>query len=210
VIITSILFAALLASPVARSADATQPHPHQGVAPKFGVPSPTSVTAEEEAELATGKAVRKQIRSDSGGRGIAIMDINASSEKVWTVIQDFGSYPGWIDNLKSTEVYSRTGNHLFVAFRLSVLGMSVVYFIDHTVHADQGYMTWQLDYARESDIDDSTGYWLTYAAPGKPGFTRVEYTVDLRLKGWVPGILENLLAKKGLILATSWVKQQSE
>ncbi len=200
----------ILVGPAALAADASGPHPHKGVATKFSTPKPTALTAADEAVLAQGEAVRKQIRSDSGGRGIAIMDVNATPEKIWAIIQDYTSYPNWIDNLNSTSIYNRAGNHVFVEFKLKVIGMSVDYFIDHTVQTDQGYMTWELDYSRESDIDDSTGYWLVYPAPEKPGVTRVEYTVDLRLKGWVPGIVENMLAKKGLVLATSWVKKQSE
>jgi uncharacterized membrane protein len=194
----------------AMAADADSPHPHQGVAVKFASPAPTPLSEAEEIQLAAGEAVRKQVRSATGGRGIAIMDVHASVDRIWAVIQDFGSYPNWIDNLKSTSVYGNQAGHILVEFQLSVMGMGVTYYIDHSVYKDKGYMTWQLDYTRESDIDDSTGYWLTYPAPGKPGFTRVEYTVDLRLKGWVPGIVENMLAKKGLVLATSWVKQQSE
>ena len=34
--------------------------------------------------------------------------------------------------------------------------------------------------------------------------------MDMRLKGWVPGFVENMLAKKGLTMATSWVKKQAE
>jgi uncharacterized membrane protein len=194
----------------AMAADADSPHPHQGVAVKFASPAPTPLSEAEEIQLAAGEAVRKQVRSATGGRGIAIMDVHASVDRIWAVIQDFGSYPNWIDNLKSTSVYGNQAGHILVEFQLSVMGMGVTYYIDHSVYKDKGYMTWQLDYTRESDIDDSTGYWLTYPVPGKPGFTRVEYTVDLRLKGWVPGIVENMLAKKGLVLATSWVKQQSE
>ena len=45
-------------------------------------------------------------------------------------------------------------------------------------------MTWTLDYSQESDLDDSTGYWLVYPSPADPSKTRVEYTVDLRVSGW--------------------------
>ena len=88
--------------------------------------------------------------------------------------------------------------------------MDVVYFIEHSFHKSEGYMTWTQDYTRESDLDDSTGYWLVYPSPDTPGATRVEYTVDMRLKGWVPGFVENMLAKKGLTMATSWVKKKAE
>jgi len=193
------------------AADPNAPHPHQGVGEKFINPSPTALTKEEKVILSEGKAVRRQVRGDSGGRGIAIMDVRASKDKIWKTILDYSKYPNWIDNLDTTNIYGGTAEKGYlVSFDLSVLGMDITYFIEHSLNSTAGHMTWQLDYTKESDIDDSTGYWLVYDAPDRPGFTRVEYSVDLRLKGWVPGIVENMLAKKGLVLATSWVKQQAE
>lgn len=202
---------ALLASGPSLAADETKPHPHQGKSEKFTSPKPTKLSKAEVATIKKGNAVRRQIQNDSGGRGIAIMDVKASPDKIWTTIVDYKAYPNWIDKLDKTSVYGgspATGQK--VKFELSVFGMDVVYFIDHSFHQSEGYMTWTLDYSRESDLDDSTGYWLVYPSPDTPGATRVEYTVDMRLKGWVPGFVENMLAKKGLTMATSWVKKQAE
>jgi len=198
-----------LAAP-AHASSTTTPHPHQGVAPKFTNPQPTSLDAGEQAQLAAGRSVRKQVRLDDGGRGISIMDVHGTPAQVWAVIDDFGSYPKWIDMLQECEVYGRSGHQLLVRFKLKVMGKDVEYFIDHDHEPEKGFMTWQLDYSRESDIDDSTGYWLVYPSPDRQGYTRVEYTVDLRLKGWVPGFVEDMLANKGLDKATSWVKLQVE
>ena len=192
------------------AADATKPHPHQGVATKFSSPTQTAVTAAETADLLSGKSVRKQVRYETGGRGIAIQDVKASSDAIWAVIRDFNSYPNWISNLESCKVYQTSGDHTFVQFEISALGIGVEYFIDHTYKPTAGAMTWQLDYSRLSDLDDSTGYWLVYPAPGHDGYSRVEYTVDLRMSGWVPKMVEDMLANKGLEQATSWVKKQAE
>ena len=205
-----LLFTLLTANP-SLGADPTQAHPHQGVSERFVNPKPTVLSAEEQSKLASGAAVRRQVKNKSGGRGIAIMDVKAAPDKIWKTILDYSQYPSWIDNLKRTEVYGGDAESGYnVEFELGVLGMQITYYIDHDLHADKGHLTWQLDYTRESDIDDSTGYWLVYPVPDRPEMTRVEYSVDLRLKGWVPGIVENMLANKGLVLATSWVKQQAE
>ncbi|MCB9776936.1 MAG: SRPBCC family protein [Alphaproteobacteria bacterium] len=205
------LAAALFLAPPAVASSTTSPHPHQGVAPKFTVPARTTSFSDKEAEqLLAGQSVRKQVKYENGGRGISIMDVKGTPAQVWAVIDDFGSYPSWIDMLQETEVYGKNGNEVLVRFKLKVMGKDVEYFIDHERRVDQGYVTWQLDYSRESDIDDSTGYWLVYETPGRPGYTRVEYTVDLRLKGWIPGFVEDMLANKGLDKATGWVKKQVE
>ena len=139
------------------------------------------------------------------------MDVNAPADRIWKTILDYKAYPEWIDKLDQTKIYGgNIEDGYLVTFELSVLGMDVIYYLDHDYFPEKGYLSWTLEYSRESDVDDSTGYWLVYPSPDSPGQTRVEYTVDLRLKGWVPGIIENMLAKKGLTMATSWVKQQAE
>ena len=207
----NLLFITLLFANPSLAADPNKAHPHQGVSERFTNPKPSPLSKEEQASLESGEAVRRQVKNESGGRGIAIMDVKAPPEKIWKIILDYSQYPSWIDNLKRTQVYGGNAEKGYnVEFELGVLGMQITYYIDHDLHADKGHLTWQLDYSRESDIDDSTGYWLVYPVPDRPGVTRVEYSVDLRLKGWVPGIVENMLANKGLVLATSWVKQQAE
>lgn len=207
---TFVALSALAFAAPAFGADASAPHPHQGLAPKFTDPKPSDLTPAEEAGLLKGEAVRKQVRYETGGRGIAIQDVHADAAKVWVTILDFPAYPSWIDRLQDCEIYRRDGNDIFVRFDLSVLGMSVEYFIKHKYQPTKGAMTWELDYTRKSDLDDSTGYWLVYPAPGHDGYTRVEYTVDLRLSGWVPGMIEDMLANQGLEKATTWVKKQAE
>lgn len=207
----SLFLALALSLAPARASSTTEPHPHQGVAPKFSVPRRTTDLTDAEVQaLLAGDSVRRQVRYDSGGRGISIMDVQGTPAQVWAVIDDYASYPAWVDMLQETEVYGRSGTEVLVRFKLKVMGREVEYFIDHERRVDQGYVTWQLDYTRLSDIDDSTGYWLVYDAPDRPGYTRVEYTVDLRLKGWIPGFVEDMLANQGLEKATGWVKLQVE
>ena len=126
---------ALLASGPSLAADETKPHPHQGKSEKFTNPKPTKLSKAEIATIKKGDAVRRQIQNDSGGRGIAIMDVKASPDKIWKTIADYKAYPNWIDKLDKTSVYGgspATGQK--VKFELSVFGMDVVYFIDHSFH----------------------------------------------------------------------------
>jgi len=167
------------------AADPQKPHPHQGVALRFENPTKTELSAEERSTLKKGEAVRKQVRSGNGGRGIAIMDVSASSEEVWSVITDFEQYPKWIDQMSSSSIYStsKQANHteILVDFTLSAMMISVQYYIDHSYYPDQGYLTWTLDYSKQSDLDDSTGYWLVYPSPDDPTKSRVEYSVGVSL-----------------------------
>lgn len=185
-------------------------HPHNGVATKFTNPQKAVLSDSEKTTLSQGKAVLKQIQEGNGGRGVAIFDVAASQDKVWQVITSFNKYPSYIEELSKTEQYAKNGNAIFVDFVISSWGFDVQYYCKHDYQPSKGYMTWTLDYSRESDLDDSTGYWLVYPSPLDPSKTRVEYSVDLRIKGWVPGFIQTMLAETGVENATKWVKKEAE
>ena len=71
--------------------------------------------------------------------------------------------------------------------------MTVEYYVKHRLNREEGYVTWTLDYSRYSDLDDSTGYWYMYPSPDNPGKTRVEYTIDVRISGWVTKFIQTTL-----------------
>lgn len=207
------LAVALGLAPAALAADAQKPHEHKGLLKPYPQPPPPiPLTAADKAALEKGEPVMKTLEGDSGGRGAAVFRVNAPADVVWSVIGDFPSYPKWIDNVEETEVYKKTPSTKDVRFELSSLGFSVEYFIHHMYGkaGDTHWCTWTLDYGRNSDLDDSVGYWRVTPVEGKPGQTQVEYSVDLKVKGWVPGFIRSLLVDKGLKEATQWVKIQSE
>jgi ribosome-associated toxin RatA of RatAB toxin-antitoxin module len=192
------------------AANPNTPHGHKGIATKFTNPAKATLSASEATTLSSGKAVLKQIQEGNGGRGVAIFDVSATPDQVWKVITSFENYPSYIDELSKVETYATKGNDLYVDFTISSWGFEVQYYIKHDYQPSKGYMTWTLDYSRESDLDDSTGYWLVYPSPLDPSKTRVEYSVDLRIKGWVPGFVQTMLAETGVENATKWVKREAE
>ncbi|MEC7986452.1 MAG: SRPBCC family protein [Myxococcota bacterium] len=207
---TILLLLSLHGIPASIAADPNKPHPHQGVATVFSNPQPVSLSDAEKRLLQSGKPVLKQVKQGNGGRGIAVMDVKGTEEEVWNVITDYPSYPKRIPELKTTSNYSVDEKNIYTRFIISKMMVSVEYFIKHDLHKDKGYITWTLDYTRESDLDDSTGYWLLYPSPDNPGQTRVEYSVDIRIKGWIPKFIETMLADQGLEDATKWVKKAVE
>ena len=60
----------------------------------------------------------------------------------------------------------------------------------------QNCMVFNLDYDRRSDLDDSVGYW--FAQPTGPASCRVFYSCEVKLRGWVPGPVYNVLTKQAL------------
>ena len=201
----------LLLPLLAFAADPAKPHGHTGKIATFrGAPPAVSLSPAELATLQSGQVVLKQAESGNGGRGIALMDVRATPDTVWSRITNFAMYPKWIDNVSVCEVYRAEGGHIYTRFILDPIGMKFEYFIDHVLNKPAGYMTWTLDYTRLSDFDDSVGYWRVTPLTTSPALTRIEYSVGIQFKGWVPGFMADMISEKGLINATAWVKKQSE
>jgi hypothetical protein len=201
----------LLALATALAADPNAPHPHHGlVTPYTGAPPPLSFSAADLAQLEAGKVVLKQQQVESGGRGIAVMNIHATPAAIWSKITDYADYPKMVDKVSACGNYKVVGNELYTRFVLDVMGMDVEYYVHHTWHPEANYLTWTLDYSRKSDLDDSVGYWRVTPLTTSPALSRLEYSVDIRVSGLVPGFVQDMIAKKGLTDATSWVKRESE
>lgn len=210
-----LLFAALLATSsvagAALAADVAKPHGHHGVLKPYARPPPPLVlTEKEKARIESGKSAMRQLEGEGGGRGMAIFRVDATPDVVWAVINDFGSYPKWIDEVKKCEIYKKEGGKIDVAFKISSFPVTIEYFIAHDYDMANRWGTWTLDYNRESDLDDSVGFWRVTPVEGDPNRSMVEYSVDIKIKGWVPDFVRELLVDKGLKQATNWVKVQSE
>jgi hypothetical protein len=141
---------------------------------------------------------------------MAIFKVNANPDIVWATIQDFPSYPKWIDEVKKCEIYKKDGGKIDVDFVIKSFPVTVEYYIHHDYDLQNRWGTWTLDYSRNSDLDDSVGFWRVNSVDGNPNQSIVEYSVDIALKGWLPGFVRDILVDKGLKQATNWVKVQSE
>lgn len=205
------MFTALVVFAVAFAADPNLPHDHQGIAPAYqGAPAPVPLAAAEVAKLEAGELVLTQVKSGNGGRGVVFMDIAAAPSTIWSRITNYGMYATWVDNVAACEVYKKEGANIYARFVLDPMGMNIEYFIKHTYNATAGWLTWTLDYSRLSDLDESIGYWRVTPLTTDPPRTRLEYSVDVRFKGWVPGFAQDMIAKQGLTNAVGWVKLRSE
>lgn len=209
-LLAALLAAGTLATP-ALAADAAKAHSHKGVLKPYARPPPPLVlTDKEKSRLDSGKSVMRQMEGEAGGRGMAIFRVNANPDVVWATINDFHSYPKWIDEVKKCEIYKKEGGKIDVAFKISSFPVSIEYFIAHDYDMANRWGTWTLDYNKESDLDDSVGFWRVTPQENDPSKSIVEYSVDVKIKGWVPDFIREMLVDKGLKQATTWVKVQSE
>jgi hypothetical protein len=195
----------------ALAADASVPHEHKGkLKPYPRPPKPLVLSAAEQATLAKGAPVMRQAEGEGGGRGLAVFVVDAPPDLVWSTIQEFKSYPRWIPEVKQCDVYRKNGGKTGVHFQIKSFPITIDYYIAHDFDLAGRWGTWTLDYSRQSDLDDSVGFWRVSEIEGQPGRARVEYSVDIALKGFVPGFIRDILVDNGLKAATSWVKVQSE
>ena len=199
----------LLLVSTADAANPALPHEHQGIVKAYsGAPPVVPLTADDIAHLQAGELVQKQSQVGNGGHAVAFQYIHATPSVIWSRVVNYPMYPTWVDNVSSCTVYQNDGPNIYVDFVLSVLGNKVEYYIHHTYKPQSGYLTWTLDYGRQSDLDDSVGYWRV--TPVDAATTLLEYSVDIRFKGWIPGFVQSFISSKGLTNAVEWVKKQSE
>ena len=194
------------------AADAGKPHPHQGLLKPYEPGAiQVELTADHQERLAKGDLVIITIETeDTGGRGIAILDIEAPPPVVWSRIRGFENYPEWVGPVKEAEIYRTEGNVTFTRTRISGFLYKYEYFLVNTWWPDHDMLTWVMDYERYSDFDDCVGAWYVEAHPDKEGWSRAWFSSDLKLRAKIPGFLMNFIKKQGLKDATSWVKEQSE
>ncbi len=190
---------------------ADEPHPHQGVLSPFPETVPAiSLTQDEISQLNQGEYLIKQFESDSQGGGFIVQDINAPIDTVWNRILSFSKYPDWVNHVERCEPYERSGNHLKVEFVIGAIGIEYQYFIDHIIDQPNRYIRWTLDYSRLSEIDDVVGFWYLQPNENNPEKTRLYYSVEIKLSGWIPGFIQEIFSRNGLIDAATWVKRVSE
>lgn len=188
-----------------------EPHEHQGIFAPFGNAPPRIVLSTDELGLLdSGSYVIRQIKTKDGGEGTIFQDIEAPINQVWKNIFSFNRYRDWVPYVDNVEVYEKTSTLLKADFKITTFGMGYRYFINHQIFPELHYLHWSLDYSRASEIDDVVGYWYLQTHPDDKRLTRVQYSVNIKLKNWVPGFIQSIMTKNGLIDATTWLKKVSE
>lgn len=198
----------LALSALSPSLNAVEAHPHQGKLKPYPDTAPIhNLTIEDHAVLARGEPIIRRLTGADGGGGVIIQDLAASPQRVWATLQNFVRYPEWVKHVELCQSYEKRNGHIKVEFLVGMMGLEYRYYIDHTIDEENRYMHWTLDYARRSDFDDVVGYWHVEPHPTQHGWSRLYYSVNLQLSGWIPGFVRNIIIETGLIDAVSWVTE---
>lgn len=203
----------------AHAADKSKPHPHTGKIKPFKLGKPdVTLKASEVSKVDAGEMFIAQSMSADGlsGRSTAVQSIAAPPNTIWDQLLDFNAYPAKVDKLNECKIYEDKpkgmGNRqLKVMMKIAAApGFNYEYYCDHTYSAKEKSLIWTLDYERDSDFDDVTGHWYVCPHPEKENWSQVYYSADLKLKGWVPKFILNILTTTAIKSAVTWVKRESE
>jgi len=199
---------------VARCSDPTKPHEHQGTLEPFKLGAPPPLTSSEQSQLAAGKSVQKttELADGKGARAVAVFDVAAPPTTVWECILDLKNYPRMVPGVAAMDLYNGPSTSGGVTttraqWTLAVLGYRLSYYLETRHNPSLNSMTFRLDYSRNSDIDDTVGYW--HVAPLRRAngelHSRVTYSAALTLKGWFPKPVVDILFATTIGRATGWV-----
>jgi len=177
---------------------------------------PSSIPmATAEASLSQGKPWFFSEVSGSVGTGKAVIDVDAPTEVVWRQLLDFSSYPKKVNMLSDCAVYKRKkegkSERIFARFVSPVLpGYKFIYHCDHTYEPAKQSITWTLDWDKKNDMDDVQGHWHVEPHPSNKDQSRVFYEVKLKAPRYLPRMVIDVLTKKAIQDATTWVRKFSE
>lgn len=202
-----------LSSQLSAAATDVERHYHGGRLSKYRLGKPKLLlSSADEERLQEGQAVMQAVAADDGSRRmIMVQDIDAPVHVVMGRIVDLERYDQMVQGVDSCVNYVSTEQDgiktLKSKYEIHAAHMKLTYYMEHTYDPAQNCMVFNLDYDRRSDLDDSVGYW--FAQPTGPASCRVFYSCECKLRGWVPGPVYNVLTKKALKQATTWVSTEA-
>lgn len=207
--------------PVIEASSFTEPHSHTGVINPFQ-PGDPKITLDKKAlgVLKSGKPYQTQIQSGTGGRGLVVQDVEAPTTIVWERILDYDNYAKMVpktvesknykvENIKPTKK-DPLQQIIYTRMKVGFPVLKLEFFIKHFYYPSLNSLTWTLDYAKNSDFNDSCGYWYVIPHPENSEWSRIFYSVEVSMFDWVPKFVVDFMSTKALTDATAWVKKFSE
>lgn len=117
---------------------------------------------------------------------------NVSAEKAYAVITDYNSYPEFVDGVSSVEVLEQNESGARVKFSLNLI--KKFSYILKLTHEPNSKVSWTFE---SGDIfKQNDGSWVF--TDNGDGTTKVDYSLEVDVKGFVPKSIVNGLTSKNL------------
>lgn len=210
IVVVTVVAVAVTAT-AAVAADLGKPHPHRGLlAPFATIPAPPVLSPAEREALARGEVLLRPMEGRSDGRRMVVFTVDAPPERVWSVVSRFEAFPTYIDEVKKVAILERGADGTVVAFTVSQMGFTLTYYVRHRYDDAARVGTWTLDYGKESDLDDSVGFWRVTPLPGDATRSLVEHSTHVKLKAALPSFLADWIQGNSLKSTGDWVRRHTK
>lgn len=136
------------------------------------------------------------------------IEIDAAPQEILEAIADFGSYPDWVDGIRSAEVRSRDGQGrgTEVAYEFAAMGFTASYTLAYEYAEDGTGLTWTTTEAAGA-VKDVAG---EYVLERRDGDTEVTYRLAVQLNVPVPGFLKRRADRTAIRTALGGLKKRVE
>lgn len=169
-----------------------------------------ALSVHEELQLREGERVERVVMpAGSTGSGVSVQDVRASPDEVFCNVAAFESYTSLIKTVRNVEIYERTAGTAKALIEVSRFKLKL--YVNFTLNMPARMISWTLDRDNATPfIRECVGYWyIEDLGDVRPGWSRVWFVVRVRLRPYVPKIIEGLVARVGLRRATKWVRSLS-
>ncbi len=179
-----------------------------------GRPTLPKLTEKQQSKLTDGKLVLMQVSEGEGKTMVTgLLEIRADSSEIWEIVLSnehvVASSRATKEAVTYHDVTTDGVRDLRIAFMMKI-GFSEIRFYSHRMHhvADE-YMCWQLDRAKENDIEATVGCYSMWPA-STPDKTLFLYEARIDTGKSVPEWLEEELTEKSLKKFLYYVQEVAE
>ncbi len=159
-------------------------------------------SADEWKQLEAGEVVTSEVRGESTtdseqSRVRAAGIIRHPPERVWAVLTDFESRPGYMSNIEKIRIVRVEGNRAWIDEYLSFFLVDVYFRVINTIEPERGSIAFVLDKSVANDIAGTEGSWqLTPLANGRETLLHYRTWVDTGRS--LPQFVETFLLQRSL------------
>ncbi len=158
------------------------------------------LTAANIAKLEKGETILldqtyKDKNGKTRGKGLAIIQVNASKDKACKHLSDFTYYKGFMPMVIVSDIYHNGEGKVGVGYVLKVVIKKVKYHCMHSFDKGKGEIKFWLDDNQKNDIKSTEGLWKVIPRGDK---CFIAYTVSVDTGVAIPKAIQDYLTKKDL------------